>query len=109
AVAPDAVIEAVVRHVGDLRRTLDDALARTDANVADYVQIVERISVDCARLQADTAELVLDAHRAADATFRSLTQRQREVAYLLVEGLSNAAIATRLGVADSTVKVHVAA
>ena len=38
-----------------------------------------------------------------------LTPRELEVLDLLVEGLSNKAIATRLGISDQTVKFHVAA
>ena len=38
-----------------------------------------------------------------------LTPREIEVVELLVEGLSNKAIASRLGISDQTVKFHVAA
>jgi DNA-binding NarL/FixJ family response regulator len=38
-----------------------------------------------------------------------LTPRERQVIELLVEGLSNKTIATRLGISDQTVKFHVAA
>jgi DNA-binding NarL/FixJ family response regulator len=39
----------------------------------------------------------------------SLTPREVEVLELLAEGLSNKAIAARLGISDQTVKFHVAA
>src|ERR1051325_4141510 len=38
-----------------------------------------------------------------------LTPRELEILNLLVEGLSNKAIAARLGISDQTVKLHVAA
>jgi len=38
--------------------------------------------------------------------FSTLTPREKEVCSLLVEGLSNKAIAVRLGTVDATIKVH---
>ena len=46
---------------------------------------------------------------AADAVSpESLTPRERDVLELLGEGLSNRAVATRLGISEHTVKFHVA-
>jgi len=49
------------------------------------------------------------AEEARDEEFREpLTTREIQVLGLLAEGLSNKAIATRLGISDQTVKFHVA-
>jgi DNA-binding NarL/FixJ family response regulator len=37
-----------------------------------------------------------------------LTTRQREIFYLIVAGLSNKEIARKLGLAEGTVKIHIA-
>ena len=44
----------------------------------------------------------------APALIESLTSREIQVLELLAEGLSNKAIAARLGISDQTVKFHVA-
>ena len=38
---------------------------------------------------------------------RDLSPREREVAYLVANGLSNKQVARRLGLSDGTVKIHV--
>ena len=45
---------------------------------------------------------------ADDVTVETLTRREREVLDWLAEGLTNRAIAARLGISDHTVKFHVA-
>ena len=63
-------------------------------------------------LHPRVAGYLLDALRSGGTTpgndlFESLSTREREVLALIAEGLSNQAIAERLGIGEKTVKTHV--
>ena len=55
------------------------------------------------QLRSDTGRR---GHRAARKTLSALTDREREVARAVAEGLTNDAIAARLNISASTVKAH---
>ncbi|MFF8590829.1 response regulator [Streptomyces sp. NPDC015220] len=59
------------------------------------------------RLIAEFAARPASAPRPAPAALETLTRREREVLSCLGEGLSNAAVAARLEMAEATVKTHV--
>jgi DNA-binding NarL/FixJ family response regulator len=59
------------------------------------------------RLIAEFAAKPVRASSADPAVLDSLTRREREVLSCLGEGLSNAGIASRLDMAEATVKTHV--
>ncbi|WP_217140188.1 response regulator transcription factor [Streptomyces sp. AC627_RSS907] len=59
------------------------------------------------RLIAEFAAKPVREPAADPAVLKDLTRREREVLSCLGEGLSNAAIATRLDMAEATVKTHV--
>jgi DNA-binding CsgD family transcriptional regulator len=106
-IPPDEIISAVVRDLGLMRRRIDAILNQPAITDREYRATLEHLGAETARLQAETAELVLRAHRAAETRFRSLTKREQDVALLLMKDLSNAEIATSLGLSERTVKVHV--
>lgn len=105
AECPDALVVAIVTD-GDRRRitTLLDAGAHgavlRDAPPRALLRAVETVR---------EGYLVVPA-RARDAVRRPVfTVRQKQVMGLLVLGLSNASIAARLFISESTVKMHVSA
>lgn len=59
------------------------------------------------RLIAEFAAKPVREPTADPAVLRELTRREREVLSCLGEGLSNAAVAERLDMAEATVKTHV--
>jgi len=85
--------------------------ARLRMRLSDLVAIVgEFPTLAAARTSGIDADAVISATRAGagDEVYGPLTPREIEVLELLSEGLSNKAIAARLGISDQTVKFHVA-
>jgi DNA-binding NarL/FixJ family response regulator len=91
------------------RERLRRAISTTDLEVVD-----EAPTLEAARVLGVVADAFVvapvDHDEAAGALVgaESLTARELDVLRLLAEGLSNKAIATRLGISDQTVKFHVA-
>ena len=80
--------------------------------VADRIDVAgEFATIAAARESGLDADGILIAARgvAGNSGPEPLTPREIQVIELLVEGLSNKAIAARLGISDQTVKFHVAA
>jgi len=85
--------------------------ARLRTRLTDLVAIVgEFPTLAAARASGIDGDAVISATRAGDGDeiYGPLTPREIEVLELLSEGLSNKAIAGRLGISDQTVKFHVA-
>lgn len=82
-------------------------IAAGDAAMAPSVtrRLIERIGLTGALAAEEAGQKRPDP--AADAQLAQLTEREREVLQLIVEGLNNAEISARLFLSESTVKTHV--
>ncbi len=63
-------------------------------------------SVQAALLESERLSVQTEASQTAAARIASLTEREREVMVLAVEGLPNKEIARRLGISHRTVEIH---
>lgn len=92
----------------------DRARARLRARTNGSLTIVgEAQTLAAARAAPTDADAWLVATNTADPAedpplLEALTDREAQVLELLAEGLSNKAIAVRLGISDQTIKFHVA-
>jgi DNA-binding NarL/FixJ family response regulator len=87
------------------------ARLRTELEAADIVIVGEFDTLAAARgsgISADLTIVAYDESGRIEGFEEPLTPREVEVLELLAEGLSNKAIAERLGISDQTVKFHVA-
>lgn len=103
--AAPAEVEAAIRAVHRGEGLLDPAV--TAAVLAEVARPGEHRGSDPAATTAPVGSPAGPSPASADPGFASLTPREREVLGLLGRGLTNAAIARELFVAEKTVKTHV--
>ncbi|MFD5318069.1 response regulator [Streptomyces sp. NPDC127098] len=92
-----------------------DGFLLKDSDPADILRAVHLVAAGSAMLHPAAARRLIDRYHhtarpqatAAQARIERLTPREREVLSLLADGATNADIASRLGMRESTVKAHV--
>jgi len=78
-----------------------------DVSADDLARAIRSAHVGRATLSPEAAQSLVETANLPPAPGLDLTEREREVLKLLVEGLSNTQIAVNLGVSSSTIKSHV--
>ncbi|TCP13777.1 regulatory LuxR family protein [Crenobacter luteus] len=96
-------LHAIVEKVDaiDMQMVLERVADKSDVLAGVDIEVAASALIGMLR-QAATAQL------RADATLSVFTQREREVAALLVDGLTNLELAEQLGCTVRTVKAHIA-
>ena len=95
-----SVIEALDKPTGAIpAEILKPLISATSVNT--------KLRIDVAASKVVGAPVVMIEPKVEEERLLVLTPRQRDVAMLIIEGLSNIEIADRLGISVATVKDHV--
>jgi len=78
-----------------------------DVSADDLVRAIRAAHAGRATLSPEAAQTLVEAANQPPAPGLDLTEREREVLALMIEGLNNTQIAGRLTVSPSTIKSHV--
>ena len=78
-----------------------------DVTADDLVQAIRSAHAGRATLSPEAAQALVETSNLPPAPGLDLTEREREVLTLMIEGLNNTQIAGRLTVSPSTIKSHV--
>ena len=78
-----------------------------DVTVDDLVQAIRSAHAGRATLSPEAAQALVETSNLPPAPGLDLTEREREVLTLMIEGLNNTQIAGKLTVSPSTIKSHV--
>jgi two-component system, NarL family, response regulator LiaR len=78
-----------------------------NVSASELVTAIHGAVTGQSRLSPEAAQVLIQDIKAPPAQTYDLTDREKEILALMVEGLSNTAIAERLVVSQSTIKFHV--
>lgn len=78
-----------------------------DVSADDLAHAIRAAHAGRATLSPEAAQSLVETTNLPPTPGLDLTEREREVLVLMVEGLSNSQIAVKLGVSSSTIKSHV--
>jgi DNA-binding NarL/FixJ family response regulator len=108
----DAKPTSIAEIVSDISTRLSSLQPAIDALVEKIPPGEVRSQGDvvkdaCERLQTELMDILSRPVVEGDELYEKLTRRERQIAYLIADGLDNEEIAARLGIAATTVKTHV--
>lgn len=100
------VIEDVSGKLQGLRQRIIEARTAVDEGTL-AAEHLDSLDAHCQRIQTETMEILIRPSVDGMEALSRLTAKEREVAVLIAEGLSNQEIAERLHITEPTAKTHV--
>ncbi|MBI1797082.1 MAG: response regulator transcription factor [Candidatus Eisenbacteria bacterium] len=98
-------------HVLEALRCGVRGYVRKDATASDLVGAIREVARGRTYLSAPFSDQAIEIYRrraaeAGDDAYDRLTEREREVMHMAIEGLGNSEIGTRLGISPRTAETH---
>jgi DNA-binding NarL/FixJ family response regulator len=108
----DAKPTSLTEVVSDISTRLSSLQTMIDALVerispGDVRSQGDELKDACEQLQTEVMDILSRPVVEGDELYEKLTRRERQIAYLIADGLDNEEIAVRLSIAETTVKTHV--
>jgi DNA-binding CsgD family transcriptional regulator len=101
------MIDAISTRLRSLSHGIDAVREAVPADATDATARIEDLRRECEQIQTEVMDLLTRPAVDGNDLLRKLTQREKEIASLIAEGLSNTGIARRLHITELTVKTHV--
>jgi DNA-binding CsgD family transcriptional regulator len=95
------------RRLESIRLELDDIIAELPDDSTRSQARLCALRASCERAQTETVQSLLASPTENAMILDRLTRREREIAELIAEGMSNTQIAEQLTISEPTVKTHV--
>ncbi|MFG1914617.1 response regulator transcription factor [Micromonospora sp. NPDC048898] len=101
------VVEMVSHALGSMKEKITSVIHGPGDGADSTDRVLRDLLEQCERLQTDIAEILLMPTTEGGDLLITLTPREREIAGLIADGLTNEQIATRLVISEKTAKTHV--
>jgi DNA-binding CsgD family transcriptional regulator len=101
------MIDAISTRLRSLKRGIDQVRDAMPAGATEAEVRITDLERACEETQTEVMDLLTRPAVDGNDLLGRLTQREKEIAFLIAEGLSNMGIADRLQITELTVKTHV--
>jgi DNA-binding CsgD family transcriptional regulator len=101
------MIDTIATRLRSLKNGIDAVREVMPAEAAEAESRIIRLERECEEIQTEVMEMLTRPAVDGNDLLRKLTHREREIALLMAEGMSNTEIGGQLHITELTVKTHV--
>jgi DNA-binding CsgD family transcriptional regulator len=101
------MIDTIATRLRSLKNGIDAVREVMPPEAADAASRITLLERECEEIQTEVMEMLIRPAVDGNDLLRRLTQREKEIALLMAEGMSNTEIAGQLHITELTVKTHV--
>jgi DNA-binding NarL/FixJ family response regulator len=101
------MIDTISTRLRSLKNGIDAVREVMPAGAADAESRIDLLERECEQIQTEVMEMLTRPAVDGNDLLRKLTHREKEIALLMAEGMTNTEIAVQLHITELTVKTHV--